>query len=450
MRSRPFSTVFFNLCLPCVLIWAASAPAAYARPPAHDAAVVGVLRFKSHLTGRDMSWSLYAGITGDARGRALFALPEGNAAAHGYSYERGDVISPGNLARYEAICSRLGCTHLLMGRIRGDSGGGVIADMQLYSSAEKRFLCVLSHPFAPGQVKSAAGDMALRISLYLQGRLPEVYELRISKGTSAAETSLAWKCSGRGNNFIISRSPFADGPYEKIGETNSSRFIDTTAEQGFKYWYAVSVTRDGVAGVPASGYGYRTPLAPQGLTVSEMMDDRTRPWPEPGTREEQEREALHLGLFEKYYESPFMVSFIIMVGKMYVNSGELIAFRDFTTYTWEPADRVIYLIKPGLPRIKFHSRRFFRFVRDMHHLNIPFDELLPRVIGNAILFCVRTGDREVRQADGRTRYVPVLEGVGLSTEYHRDYVKWRSNTIVFGTSTDALYKRILEAQRKGF
>ena len=145
-----------------------------------------------------------------------------------------------------------------------------------------------------------------------------------------------------------------------------------------------------------------------------------------------------------------MVAFIIMIGKMYVNSGELIAFRDFTSYKWEPADRVIWLIKPGMPRLKFHSRRFFRFVRDMHDLHIPYAELMPRVIGNAILFCVRVEDRETRQPDGRTRYVPVLEGVGLSTEYHRDYVRWRSNSVVFSTSTDALYNKILEAQSKGY
>lgn len=444
MRSTPCSTVFCNRAFACLL-----AAIALLAPAAPDGAAVGVLRFKSHVVGYDPSAALQWRILEAARARTLFSTPPRSPGAIWYPYEAGCDISQRSLARYEAICSQLGCGYLLMGRIYANKNE-IRADTRIYSSVEKRFICVLSNEISPGSLKQYAQQTALRVSLFLLGRLPVVTELKISKGSSSSEVALGWKCTGSGNTFIISRSPHADGPFGRIGETESTRFIDTTAEQGMKYWYTISVTRYGLEGVAAAGYGYRKPQAPQGLTVSEMLDGRTRPWPRPATREEEEREKLHLRLFEKYYESPFMVAFIIMVGKMYVNSGELIAFRDFTSYTWEPGDRVIYLIKPGMPRIKFHSRRFFRFVRDMHDLNIPFEELMPRVIGNAILFCVRTEDRETKLPDGRIRYIPVLEGIGLSTEYHRDYERWRSNTIVFSTSTDALYKRILDAQRRGY
>ncbi len=449
MRSTRFSDVFFNSTFSLLLSGAALLASGSPVRAAGDQAVVGVLRPVTNAALYNTAAALQRGIIDSARAGSLFAVPPVNPGPLWYAYGQESDITPRNLERYEEICATLGCSHLLMGKLYAGKKE-ILAEIRLYSSREKRLLRVPGDTIAPGAVNKPAERIARRVSLYLLGRLPAVNELRVSKGSSPADVTLSWKCPGSDNNFIISRSPFETGPYAKIGETRSTRFIDTTAEQGMKYWYSVSVARGGLEGIPASGSGYRKPPAPQGLTVNGMMDGRTRPWPEPGSREERERERLHLQLFEKYYESPFMVAFIIMVGKMYINSGELIAFRDFTSYAWEPGERVVYLMKPGMPRIRFHSRRFFRFARDMHDLHIPFEELMPRVIGNAILFCVRVDDQETRLADGRTRYVPVLEGVGLSTEYHRDYVKWRSNTVVFGTSTDALYKRILEAQRRGY
>jgi hypothetical protein len=450
MPSTRYSTVFFKLVLPCLLCASALLPPA--TPAAvKDTAVVGVLRFKSFLAGKDPSGALQFHILESARANARFTTPRQNGVPLWYLYEPGSVISPQNLQRYEELCGQLSCTHLLMGRIYSKCGTPCL-EMKLYSSAEKTFLCAFAGEFTPGNLKKAAGQAALQVSRYLQGRLPSVKDLKISQGTSPSQVSLSWKSAGGENDFTISRASYESGPYAKIGETKSTRFVDTTAEEGIKYWYTVSVARDGLPGISAAGSGYRKPPHQPGLTADEMLDSRTMPWPAPDPHdsiEEREKENIRLKLFEKYYESPFMVTFIIMVGKMYINSGELIAYRDFNAYTWDPANRVIYLIKPGMPRIKFHSRRFFRFVRDVHDLHIPYEELLPRVIGNAILFCVRTDDREVRQADGRTKYLPTLEAVGMSTEYHRNYEKWRSNTIVFSTSTEALYKRILEAQRRG-
>ena len=302
MRSPRFSTVFYSGIFPVSLSPRSSrrGPAGppWRTPP--SSACSGSRRGSPDTTPRPRC---NRRIIESARAGALFSMPRQKPGPLWYPYETGSEISPRNLARYEEICSQLACSHLLMGRIYPVKDV-VLIEIRLYSTVEKRILCALTDTLAPGALKKTAGQTAQRVSLYLRGRLPAISDLRISRGSSLSEISLSWKCTGSNNNFIISRSPYEAGPFGKIGETRSTRFIDTTAEQGLKFWYTVAVTREGPAGIPASGAGYRKSPGPQGLTVSEMLDNRTRPWPEPGTHDEQEKESLHLELFEKYYESP--------------------------------------------------------------------------------------------------------------------------------------------------
>jgi hypothetical protein len=412
-------------------------------------AVVGILRFHASAVGYDAVMNLHNNMIAIARKDNLLHTPQLNAGTLWYSYDSGNRISPESLSRYEALCGLLQSSHLLMGRIY-QRNNVLLIEAKLFLASEKKFICTFNEPFIPGNQKKTAGLLAKKVSLFLEGRLPVVSELKASKGLSMQKVSLSWTCNTDGNNYIISRSFFENGPYDKIGETRSVRFIDTTADDGLKYWYSVSVTHGDLSGIPDTGYGYRKPPNPKSLTPEEVLDSRNRPWPSPATPEEMEKEKLHIRLFEKYYESYFMTAFIVMVGKLYVNSGELLVYRDFKLPTLDPANRVIYLSKPGMTPIKFHSKRFFRFVRDMHGLKIPYDELLPRVIDNAILFCIRSGEKEMKEPDGRIRYAPCFEAVGMSTEYIRDYEKWRSSTIVFATSDEDLYRRIREAQMKGY
>jgi hypothetical protein len=285
----------------------------------------------------------------------------------------------------------------------------------------------------------------------VQGTIPVVSGLNVSRGAAVDRVSISWLCSAPGSTFTITRSYRDRSPAVTLGETKETSFADTTADPGIKSWYTITPSKSGIAGAPVTGYGYRKPPNPRALTVDEMLNPRTRPWPpDPPTQEERDRQKAHLELMEKYYESYFMTSFIVMVGKMYVNSGDLLAYRDFRGYTWDPGNRTIYFSKPGVLTVKFFSKRFFRFVRDMYNMKIPFDELLPRLVSNGILFCVRSGETETREAGGRVRYIPNMEAIGMSTEYVRDYEKWRSTSAVFATSDEALYKKIRDAESKGY
>lgn len=279
---------------------------------------------------------------------------------------------------------------------------------------------------------------------------PPVYDLVVSRGVSMERVDLEWKCSFPGATHVIFRSYYEQGGFEKIGETRETRFSDSTVEEAMKAWYRVSAVRRGATGPAATEYGYRKPRDPKSLTMQELTGNRTQPWPEPPTTEAREREKLHLQLYEKYYESYFMMTFIYLVGRIYIKSGDVLAYRDFKDYSWDPANRKVFFSKPGVMNVRFHSRRFFRFIRDMYYMNIPFKELLPRVIKNAVLFCVRAGEDEVRLRDGRIRYIPRYDCAGMGTEYVRDYRKWRSHSIMFATSDEELYRKIREAEKKGY
>ncbi len=276
-----------------------------------------------------------------------------------------------------------------------------------------------------------------------------VSSLTISRGTSKDSVILTWSCATTGNTFTISRSPFPSGPYEPVGETEANRFVDSTGEAGIKYWYRVAVAKEDLPGISASGYGFRQPPEQKGLDLDELLEGHTRPWPVPATEEEREKEKKNLRLYEKYYESYFMMTFIIMVGRMYINSGELLAFRGFKFHSFDQPNRIVYFSRPGMAPVKFFSRRFFRFFRDVQIMDLDFIEILTRLVDNAVMFCIRTGYKEIQEPDGRIRLLRSYEVVGLITEYHRDYMKWKSNAIVFGTSDENLYRRIREAQMKG-
>ncbi|MBP7735515.1 MAG: hypothetical protein KA369_06030 [Spirochaetes bacterium] len=277
-----------------------------------------------------------------------------------------------------------------------------------------------------------------------------VSSLSISRGTSKDSVSLTWSSTTPGSTFSISRSPFPHGPYETIGETGAKRFVDSTAEAGIKYWYRVAATKEDLTGIPASGYGFRQPPDPKGLTLDELLEGHTRPWPVPATEEEREKEQRNLRLYEKYYESYFMMTFIIMVGRIYINSGELFAFRGFKFHSFDQPNRIVYFSRPGMAPVKFFSRRFFRFFRDVQLMDLDFIGILTRLVDNAVMFCIHSGYKEQQEPDGRIRLLRSYEVVGLITEYHRDYEKWKSNAIVFGTSDENLYRRIREAQMKGY
>jgi len=448
MRFKRFSTGCFRFTAIFLLASASlsvTGPAAGAQPGRN----IALLRFNSYSFTVEAMKALNNQIRAAAEKNPLFIIPPAGPESLWYEYEPGITLSGANLSRYEALCAQLQCPNLMIGTAYRRQNN-LLVQAKLYSSTEKRIICTLDQAIVGGDLKKAAFQLVKRVSLFHDGKLPVVSNLAVSRGKSKDAVTLTWKSNTYGSTYTIYRSPYQNGTYEEIGKTDAGRFTDSTAETGIKYWYRVDVTKGDLAGISASGFGYRNPPNPKGLTLSGLLDGHTRPWPVPATEEEKELEKKNLQLYEKYYESYFMVTFIIMVGRMYINSGELLAFRGFSFHHFDQPNRIVYFSKPGMPLVKFRSRRFFRFFRDVQLMDLDFRAILKRMIDNGVMFCIRTGEQEKMEPDGRIRYVPTLEVVGMMTEYHRDYENWKSNVIVFASSDEDIYRKIREAQMKGY
>jgi hypothetical protein len=412
--------------------------------------LVGVLSYKADGAGADKAAALYASIMALSRNETAFKTIRKNTNTIQYEYDTAETPSAPHLSWYTIVCGQLRCSFLLMGRFYQRNGTTYI-ETRLFSAPDKKFVFTATEPinFAEDH-KKAANLIVKRLSLFYSGKLPFITNLKASRGTSFKQISLSWTSTPAADSALISRSQYEYGDFIKIGETESNSFNDTSALEGIKYWYQVCGVSGGTPGASSVDFGYRKPEIPKGLTVSDMLDARDKPRQEPATPDERRKEKLHLRLFEKYYESYLMATFISIVGRFYINSGELLAYRDIRIQSWDPGNRTIYFEKPGIFAARFFSRRFFRFIRDMHDLHIPYDELLPRTIKNAVIFCIPSGEKEIREPDGRYRYIPNLEAVALGTEYTRDYEYWKSNTIFFATSEEGIYKRIREVQMRGY
>ena len=440
MWSKRSSNVFCSIAAILAISGQPSAGRSEAAKP-----IVGILPFEGSGRAAVQIQSLIVETARSDRRLGIHAIPIPTAVC---AYPTGYPTKQMSDQCREAA-ARINADILLIGRILATQGAAVI-EARIFNANDSSFTDMIIETVKDGDYREAARSLASRVAAYLSGALPRILSLIGSRGTSFAHVNLEWRGSDPQASYALERAALKSGPWRELAVVKGTSYHDEDAEEGILFWYRVTPIAAGMRGMTSECTGYRKPRNPKSLTVDEIMSTRNKPWPQPATQEEREREERHLVLFRKYYESYFMMSFIFLVGRIYVNSGDLLVYRDIPHYHLDPANRTVYFSKPGVMTVKFFSKRFYRFWRDMYFMNIPFEELLPRVMANSFLFCVRAGESETRLPDGRIRYLPHFNAVGMGTEYHRDYAKWRGNSIMFATSDEDLYRQILEAARKGY
>ncbi len=279
--------------------------------------------------------------------------------------------------------------------------------------------------------------------------IPAVTKISVTKNSKKGVT-LKWETNIPWKRFGIYRAYREHGPWKRISVTGTPPYTDTSAEKGIKYWYRVVPLMRKGAGGQGEDYGYVDPGNPRGLQPDEVLDirNRDRP-PRPSDSEKMDDMKIHLMLMEHFYDSPFIISIIVLIGKPYAERGDMLVYRDFRSYYIDRKNQILYLYKPGAMGVRIHSKRLFRFIRYNDILKIPQDELLGRLIRNGIAFCVRHGVREEERKDGKIHLVPAFRAIGFSTEYWRDYRKWKSHTIVFGSDEKDLAEEMGRAYERG-
>ncbi|WP_371320237.1 hypothetical protein [Chengkuizengella axinellae] len=77
------------------------------------------------------------------------------------------------------------------------------------------------------------------------------------------QISVTWDEVVGSENYIVKRSTSSGGPYDIVGETNSTSFTDLNVMNGVTYYYVISgVNRDGLEGYPANEVSSHVNSAP--------------------------------------------------------------------------------------------------------------------------------------------------------------------------------------------
>ncbi|MFW5770121.1 MAG: hypothetical protein ACOCX9_01670, partial [Spirochaetota bacterium] len=150
----------------------------------------------------------------------------------------------------------------------------------------------------------------------------------------------------------------------------------------------------------------------------------------------------HLDIIEDYYMNSIKLRFIIFAGKYYVRSGKVLIFNDLYPYQLDRKKLTMYVIDRDKYYIKFYCQKLIKILREAEAAGIKRADLFDRLIKNGMLFCIRTGTVPVKTGDGRTRYLPSYEALGMATEYFKNYKKWPSHTIMMSTSNEHLSKEM--------
>ncbi len=343
---------------------------------------------------------------------------------------------------YNKIAANLGVTHLVMGRIV-KVNGAVEVETKIYSRGDNEFLYETDELVQSfNEIDETGRIMAGRVNLYLSGNLPYVYNLDTARGEYYDRIILSWNCSDNCDGYQVYRSAYQYGPYKKLDEISKSKYIDRDAEPGIRYWYKIYAIREGIPAGVAQRYGYSAIRPPEGEDMDDIIDAKDNDIPSPSSTAEARKRKKHLNILEDYYMNSIKLRFIIFVGKYYVRNGKVLIFNDLYPYHLDRKNLTMYVIDRDKYYIKFYCQKLIKILREAEAAGIKRADLFDRLIKNGMLFCIRTGTVRIKTEDGRTRYLPSYEALGMATEYFKNYKEWPSHTIMMSTSNEHLSKEM--------
>jgi len=339
---------------------------------------------------------------------------------------------------YNKIAANLGVSHLVMGRIVNVKGA-VEIETKIYSRGDDEFLYETDELVQSFNETGETGRiLAGRVNLFLSGNLPYVYNLDTTRGNYYDRVILSWNCSDNCDGYQVYRSAYQYGPYRKLDEISKSKYTDNDVEPGIRYWYKIYATRVGIPAGVAQRYGYSAIRPPEGEDIDDIIDVKDNDIPPPSSPAEAMKRKKHLNIIEDYYMNSIKLRFIMFVGKYYVRSGKVLIFNDLYPYQLDRKNLTMYVIDRDKYYIKFYCQKLIKILRETEAAGIKRADLFDRLIKNGMLFCIRTGTVRIKTEDGRTRYLPSYEALGMATEYFKNYKEWPSHTIMMSTSNEHL------------
>ena len=290
---------------------------------------------------------------------------------------------------------------------------------------------------------SAAAILARRLLLHLSGTLDWIAALSASDGESADGVLLSWSSArpADGERYLIYRAPGQNGEFGRIAETAGTEYLDAGALPGLRYWYRVRGSCFGtLTDYSEPEAGHRRAALPRGLDIDRVLKGKNAIPPRPSSPAEREKAERDEEILKPLYRHPVKLNLILLIARSYIKKGDVMVLRGFDNYSADTENSAIEFTGPGGSfSIEFRSKRLFRFREKAG------DELFERLLGNSLFYCVPAGEREMKTPDGAVVFVPRLEAIAVSMEYHRNDRNWRERTIMFDTDVKELKEKIERA-----
>jgi len=345
---------------------------------------------------------------------------------------------------YDKIAANLGVSHLVIGKLVKLNGAYTVNTM-IYSRGNRNFDYQTDDLFhSYGDIDETGKTLAGRVHLHFSGQVPHVYNLDVSRGKYYNRILLSWNSSEPCDEYHVYRSAYQYGNYTKIDDTSKREFRDNDVEPGIRYWYRVYPVKNGIRADSAQRYGYRAIRPPEGADLDDIIDPKDENIPPPSSAVEARKRKKHLDILEDYYMNSIKLRFIMFIGKFYVRDGTVQIFNDLYPYHLDRENLTMYVVDRDKYYIKFYCQKLIKILRETEAAGIPREELFDRLIKNGMLFCIRTGTIRIKTKDGRTRYVPSYEALGMGTLYFKNDKNWRSHSIMMSTSNKKLSDKMEE------
>jgi len=186
--------------------------------------------------------------------------------------------------------------------------------------------------------------------------------------------------------------------------------------------------------------GHRRAALPRGLDIDRVLKGKNAIPPRPSSPAEREKAERDEEILKPLYRHPVKLNLILLIARSYIKKGDVMVLRGFDNYFADTENSAIEFTGPGGSfSIEFRSKRLFRFREKAG------DELFERLLGNSLFYCVPAGEREMKTPDGAVVFVPRLEAIAVSMEYHKNDRNWRERTIMFDTDVKELKEKIERA-----
>ena len=292
-------------------------------------------------------------------------------------------------------------------------------------------------------------------------------------------------------SYTVLRSQNKTGEFVVVSQTSDSKFEDSTAESGVKYWYKVlpspGITADDLifiteeeyrsfpdpvyidpeinktgtgkdtkdkaetnktdneisAKQPVSYSGYTSIENYTGAKFDDLMKLKKEKLKIPADAEGKKKQKTALEYIQRYCMHPVKLTLFLTMAKPYIDSGDLRIITDCDTFEIsEDMRNVIFYNRENRCMVTFYSK----IIRQVISRTSDRD-LVELLLKNAELFSVSTGKRFIVDKEGTTRLVNTFEAVGLSTRYLKNDIEWRSRTIILSTSKPELMEKLKNASQ---